>query len=145
MNDRVRVDLEGHVAVVSLARPEKRNAVDMAMFDGICAAAESVRAEKQVRAVVLTADGSDFCAGIDVSVFAGAGIGHDGPDIATPLDGTAANVVQHAEIQRLADEYKAAALNGTEEIRYFSYPPPTEDVKSLLALQPPSKTPFWHS
>ena len=39
MTDRVNVDIDNHVATVTLNRPEKKNAVDFAMFDGIRAAA----------------------------------------------------------------------------------------------------------
>jgi len=45
---RVRVKLSGHVATVTLSRPEKHNALDQAMFEGIVAAAEQVAAEEGV-------------------------------------------------------------------------------------------------
>lgn len=96
MNDRVIVEIRDHVALVSLNRADKRNAIDHAMFDALLEKAAEVRSTKGVRAVVLKGEGPDFCAGIDVSVFGGAGIGKDGPDILTPLAGSAANIVQSA-------------------------------------------------
>ena len=46
MNEqRVRVEVREHVATVTLARPEKHNALDAAMFEGIVAAAEQVARE----------------------------------------------------------------------------------------------------
>src|SRR5438874_2830772 len=64
---RVRVAIEDHVATVTLARPEKHNALDLAMFDGILAAADEVRSLRGVRVVVLHGDGPSFCSGLDLA------------------------------------------------------------------------------
>src|SRR3954451_24868317 len=72
--DRVNVTVEDHVATVTLTRPEKHNALDRAMFEGIAAAAEEVAATPGVRAVVLHGDGPSFCSGLDI-----ASILADGP------------------------------------------------------------------
>jgi enoyl-CoA hydratase/carnithine racemase len=66
MSERVRVDFGDQIATVTLDRPDKRNALDMRMFEGIVAAAEEVAAADDVRAVVLTGAGSSFCAGLDL-------------------------------------------------------------------------------
>ena len=72
MEDRVRVDVSDHIATVTLARPEKHNALDPAMFEAIVEAAEEVAATPGVRAVVLHGEGPSFCSGIDVtSAFSG--------------------------------------------------------------------------
>jgi enoyl-CoA hydratase/carnithine racemase len=63
---RVRVEIDDHVAVVTLTRPDKHNALDVAMFDQIIGAAERLRSEPGVRAVVLHGDGPSFCSGLDV-------------------------------------------------------------------------------
>ncbi|MGH2871882.1 MAG: crotonase/enoyl-CoA hydratase family protein [Solirubrobacteraceae bacterium] len=68
---RVRVAVDGHVAIVTLARPERHNALDLAMFDGIRAAAEQVAGEPGVRAVVLHGDGASFCSGLDIQSIIG--------------------------------------------------------------------------
>lgn len=66
---RVRVEIAEHVARVTLARPEKLNAVDPEMLEAIIAAgAEVDRAD--VRAVVVAGEGRAFCAGLDVASFA---------------------------------------------------------------------------
>jgi len=57
VEQRVRVQVEEHVATVTLTRPEKHNALDLPMFEAILAAAERVAAEPQVRAVVLHGEG----------------------------------------------------------------------------------------
>lgn len=69
--DRVAVRIDGGVAEVSLDRPDKLNALDTAMFQGIVAAGEALKSEPGVRAVVLTGAGRGFCAGLDFSVFQG--------------------------------------------------------------------------
>ena len=64
---RVAVDVSDHVATVTLTRPEKHNALDVAMFEAITAAAERVAREPGVRAVVLCGEGPSFCSGLDVA------------------------------------------------------------------------------
>jgi enoyl-CoA hydratase/carnithine racemase len=72
--DRVNVAVEDHVATVTLTRPDKHNALDRAMFEGIAAAAEEVARTPGIRAVVLHGDGPSFCSGLDI-----ASILADGP------------------------------------------------------------------
>ena len=59
------------VAEVRLSRPDKMNALDMAMFRSIAAAARKLIADRSVRAVVLHGEGRAFCAGLDVKSVAG--------------------------------------------------------------------------
>src|SRR5437763_15330148 len=66
---RVRIAVDDHVAVVTLSRPDKHNALDHAMFEGILGAAEEVASTPGVRAVVLHGDGPSFCSGLDVASF----------------------------------------------------------------------------
>ena len=68
----VTIEIHDHVAHVQLNRPEKMNALSLAMMDAICAAAETVSQDRSVRAVVLSGNGRAFCAGIDTSIFASA-------------------------------------------------------------------------
>lgn len=69
MADRVAVTVEGGVADVRLTRPEKINALDAAMVEGIVAAGEQVGDDPTVRAVVLSGEGRGFCAGLDFAAF----------------------------------------------------------------------------
>ena len=66
---RVTVEIKDGVADVRLARPDKRNALDAAMFAGLVTAGEQLKSEPGVRAVVLSGDGPDFCAGLDFGMF----------------------------------------------------------------------------
>ena len=72
------MDVTDHVATVALARPEKHNALDQAMFTAIVEAAEQVAATPGVRAVVLHGEGPSFCSGIDVTSAFSADAGLNG-------------------------------------------------------------------
>lgn len=69
MSERVRTTVDDGVAEVRLTRPERRNALDVVQFTAIVHAAEALRDRTDVRAVVLSADGPDFCAGLDRDMF----------------------------------------------------------------------------
>jgi enoyl-CoA hydratase/carnithine racemase len=74
---RVHVSVSEHVATVTLTRPDKHNALDVAMFEGIIDAAEQVSLEPRVRAVVLHGEGPSFCSGLDIASLMSADRGHD--------------------------------------------------------------------
>src|ERR1700678_1480384 len=66
---RVTVEIKDGVADVRLARPDKRNALVAAVCAGLVTAGEQPKSEPAVRAVVLSGDGPDFCAGLDFGMF----------------------------------------------------------------------------
>ena len=98
MSQRITTSIDRHVATVTLNRADKRNAVDMAMFEAIIETAESLASDPGVRAVVLQGDGGHFCAGIDVSVFQGPGIGDRLTELLEPRPGNIANFFQSAAL-----------------------------------------------
>ncbi len=69
MTGRVTVTIENHVALVTLTRADKMNALDPAMFAAIAEAGEALRRDSNLRAVVLCGAGDNFCAGIDTNSF----------------------------------------------------------------------------
>jgi len=69
MTELVSITVTDHVADVRLHRPEKMNALSIAMFEAISAAAERVMQDRSIRAVVLSGEGKAFCAGLDLSNF----------------------------------------------------------------------------
>ena len=71
MTDRVTISIDAGVADVRLNRPDKMNALDRAMFDGIAAAGARLAETRDVRAVVLSGNGRAFCAGLDMASFSG--------------------------------------------------------------------------
>jgi enoyl-CoA hydratase/carnithine racemase len=64
-NERVRIEIENDVAHVVLSRPDKHNGLDWPMITGILRAAEQVRKNRSLRAVILRGEGPSFCAGLD--------------------------------------------------------------------------------
>lgn len=67
---RVSISIENHIAVVTLTRGDKMNAMDFEMITAIVDAGQSLQDSKDVRAVVLTGEGNAFCSGLDVASFA---------------------------------------------------------------------------
>jgi enoyl-CoA hydratase len=68
--DNVRVEVPGHVATVTLNRPEQRNALSSVMLRDLRRALEWCRDAPDVRVVVLTGAGDRaFCAGADLASF----------------------------------------------------------------------------
>ena len=59
--------VEGAVALVTLNRPEKRNALNDELVVALKAALRDADARADVRAVVVTGAGADFCSGADLS------------------------------------------------------------------------------
>jgi enoyl-CoA hydratase/carnithine racemase len=83
MSDVVKVERDGHVAVVSLNRPEKLNACSPAVFTGLRDAGLEVQADDEVRAVLLRGEGRAFCAGLDTAslqAFGSGGVPSDNGD-----------------------------------------------------------------
>ena len=61
---------KGRVAVLTLNRPERLNAIDDVMPGEIRAAVERANADDDVRAIVLQGAGRAFCSGYDLKLFA---------------------------------------------------------------------------
>jgi enoyl-CoA hydratase/carnithine racemase len=75
MTERVQITMEDGVADVRLSRPEKLNALDRAMFEGLVAAGQALSGDRTVRAVVLSGEGRAFCAGLDMTSMQAGGSG----------------------------------------------------------------------
>jgi enoyl-CoA hydratase/carnithine racemase len=69
VDERIEVTLSEGVAQVRLNRPEKKNALDGAMFAGLVEAARRLANDRSLRAVVLSGAGDSFCSGLDFSSF----------------------------------------------------------------------------
>src|SRR5262245_32277617 len=69
MEERVLVDRDGPIAHVRMNRPEKRNGLDLPMFEWLVATGRSLAEDRTLRAVVLSGEGKAFCAGLDFASF----------------------------------------------------------------------------
>jgi enoyl-CoA hydratase/carnithine racemase len=94
LSDRVRVRVEDGIADVRLARADKLNALDGAMFEALVATGVELSADRGLRAVVLSGEGRAFCAGLDVSGFGRRDAG--GPDLFARGPDSPANLAQRA-------------------------------------------------
>ncbi len=66
MIDGLRLHRDGSVAWLTLDRPERRNAITLAMRGALRDATDDLEADPDVRVVVLTGAGETFCAGTDL-------------------------------------------------------------------------------
>lgn len=71
----LNIERAGAVAVLTLNRPQARNALDLELREALGAAVAQVRDDPAVRAVVLAGAGGHFCAGGDVKSIAEGGQG----------------------------------------------------------------------
>src|SRR3954451_10877518 len=69
-SDQLLADVQEGVAVLTLNRPERRNALSHEMLDALARVLAEVEADDDVACVVLTGAGGAFCAGGDVKAMA---------------------------------------------------------------------------
>jgi len=69
--EQVQVKVDGHVAAVTLNRPEQRNPLSATMLRDLASAFRWCQQESDVRVVILTGAGKSFCAGADLTSFDG--------------------------------------------------------------------------
>jgi enoyl-CoA hydratase len=60
------VERDGNVLILTMNRPERRNALSPSMMDGMAAAWDEVNANPDIRVAILTGSGGCFCAGADL-------------------------------------------------------------------------------
>ena len=69
MSEHVRVERDGGVLAVTLARPERRNAITVAMYAALADAFESAADDRAIRVITVRGEGQDFAAGNDLEDF----------------------------------------------------------------------------
>jgi enoyl-CoA hydratase/carnithine racemase len=69
MAEHVRVERCEGVAAITLARPERRNAITVAMYSALADAIETASADEAVRLITIRGEGQDFTAGNDLMDF----------------------------------------------------------------------------
>lgn len=69
MSETVRLTIEAGIATITLARPDKLNALDMAMITQLADAVHRLDHDSSVRATIITGEGKAFCAGGDIAAW----------------------------------------------------------------------------
>jgi enoyl-CoA hydratase/carnithine racemase len=77
MSAQILVSSADGVFEIRLNRPEKRNAITLAMYEALCSALAQAQADTTVRAVLMSGEGAGFTAGNDLNDFLG-GMKFDG-------------------------------------------------------------------
>jgi methylglutaconyl-CoA hydratase len=88
-SDVVLYSVEGAVAQITLNRPEKRNALNDALIAGLKQHLRKAAADKDVRVVLISGAGKDFCSGADLSALqkiAGASVAENSEDARALLE-----------------------------------------------------------
>jgi enoyl-CoA hydratase len=67
--DEVLVERRGAVQVITINRPDARNALDLAVAEGVAAAVDALDGSDELRAGVLTGAGGTFSSGMDLKAF----------------------------------------------------------------------------
>ena len=110
----IRVETgDDHVAVITLDRPEAKNALSVDMRDQLLAAVRSCRADPSVRAVLLTGAGDAFCAGMDLRASTVAQAGGEGFEARSTSEALRAGVQAIVKELWELDKPTVAAVNGT--------------------------------
>lgn len=69
MSEHVRVESGNGLLSITLARPERRNAITIAMYAALGEAIETASADESIRVITLRGEGQDFAAGNDLGDF----------------------------------------------------------------------------
>jgi enoyl-CoA hydratase/carnithine racemase len=72
MSEHVRVERQGGLLGITLARPERRNAITVAMYAALAEAVEQAAEDPSIRVIVFRGQGADFAAGNDLGDFLNA-------------------------------------------------------------------------
>jgi enoyl-CoA hydratase/carnithine racemase len=81
MSEHVRVEKQDGVLTITLARPERRNAITVAMYAALADAVEQASADASIRLITIRGEGQDFAAGNDLADFLDAAA-REGEEIA---------------------------------------------------------------
>ena len=70
MSDEVLVEHDNGLVIITINRPQVRNAVNRAVSYGVCEAIDEMERRADLRLAILTGTGGNFCAGMDLKAFA---------------------------------------------------------------------------
>ncbi len=88
----VLLEVENKIAVITLNRPERRNAINRQLLVDLYGMLETVAASEDIQVVIITGNGPSFCAGLDLEaigkeqLFDPRGDGKELPDLMRACD-----------------------------------------------------------
>ena len=97
MTDILTLHIADRVAEVTLNRPDKKNALDFDLLDALVETAETLRDDRDLRAVILRGAGGVFSSGIDLGLLQSVlgRLDEIRAQMLAPPDGAAGNLFQH--------------------------------------------------
>lgn len=98
----VLTEREDGILLITLNRPEQRNAINRALMDGLLAAYDLLDRDDDLVVGIVTGTGKGFCAGMDLKAFASGEMANDGADITAAF----------ARMARGAEKPLVAAVEG---------------------------------
>ncbi len=110
--EHLLTERDGHVLIVTMNRPERRNALSPSMMDGLSAAWDEVNADPDIRACILTGAGGSFCAGADLDAMTKQAPGDVFTEGGEATDTIAAGVIKPLLQGFLLDKPLIAAVEG---------------------------------
>ena len=110
-SSNVAWDINESVAVVTLNRPEARNALTWDMYDALVEACDAAEADRNVRVLIIRGSGGAFAAGTDISQFREFDSGDDGVAYERRLDAVI-DRIERLPIATIAEIDGAAAGGG---------------------------------
>ena len=131
MTEAIATERRGDILVITVQRPEVKNAIDSNVSRGLAASLAALDADEEVRVGVLTGAGGTFCAGMDLKAFARDGL-PDGIDdvfrhgcrkpLVAAIEGVA--VGGGLELALIADLLVASrdARFGSTEVKFGLFP-----------------------
>jgi enoyl-CoA hydratase/carnithine racemase len=75
MTEHIKIDNDGGILSLTMARPDKKNALTNAMYGALADAIEGAETDPAVRVVLIRGEGDMFTAGNDVGEFAAIATG----------------------------------------------------------------------
>ena len=104
-------DINESVAIVTVNRPEARNALTWEMYDAIVEACDRAEADRDVRVLIIRGSGGAFAAGTDIKQFRDFADGEDGVAYERRLDAVI-DRIEELTIATIAEIDGAAAGGG---------------------------------
>jgi enoyl-CoA hydratase len=108
-DDAVLVERRDRILVVTINRPDQRNAVNASVANGIAAALDQLDSDAGLSLGVLTGAGKGFCAGMDLKAFAAGEVPYAG-------DRGFAGITQRASLKPLIAAVEGFAVAGGLEV-----------------------------